>query len=151
MLDLPQISQVSANLLEHARHKGVSELELQRAIQEENVSFLNEVSDELFSYDEVFTHAREQGEELERALLEGYNIKFITKDGLKTWLKQKFGFEEGRDYREEEGQIKGLVLDKDERQMLESSLAGNWTIETVDNDENQNEQRVILHLNVWFD
>ncbi|AXF56585.1 hypothetical protein [Salicibibacter kimchii] len=150
MLDLPKISQVSAILLEHARNKGVTELELQRAIREENISLLNEISDDYYNYDELFTYAKRHAENLENALLEGYTMKFNTMDGLQ-WLQQKYGLEEGSDYRKGKEQINDLVIGGDARQTIESALADNWAIETVENEEEKDEQKIMLHLNAWFD
>ncbi|QDI91564.1 hypothetical protein EPH95_10585 [Salicibibacter halophilus] len=151
MLDIPQISQLSALLLEHVRNKGVPEMELQRAIREENIPFLNEISDDDYHYDELFTYAKRLGENLEKALLEGYTMKFNTKDGLQAWLSLKFGFEEGSDYRTEEEQIKDLVIGESERQSIESALADNWAMETVEERNEKDGQKVILHVSAWFD
>ncbi|WP_090397137.1 hypothetical protein [Natribacillus halophilus] len=69
------ISQVSAILLEHAREQGLFELQLQRAIRNEDVDFLNEASGKYFKYDELFNRAHKYGEDLERAVLQGYRMK----------------------------------------------------------------------------
>ncbi|QQK75434.1 hypothetical protein HUG15_07465 [Salicibibacter cibarius] len=150
MVNQPLISQVSAILIEHAREQGVSELQLQRAIRDEDVDFLNKVSGEHFKYDELFAHAYRYGEDLERALLQGYQMNFNTLEGLQIWLMQKFGFEEGVSYQIEKGEFKHIVVKNDILQTLESRLATNWTVVKNDEDEEQKEHDVSLQLNTWF-
>ncbi|MBB6451524.1 hypothetical protein HNR44_003537 [Geomicrobium halophilum] len=107
MANQPLISQTSASLIEHARRQGLSELELQQAFAEEDVSFLNAKSAEYFNYDELFTYAKRHNEELVRAIEQGYQMKFNTLDGLKTWLTEKFGFQEGVPTEKKQAKLKG--------------------------------------------
>ncbi|QDI92501.1 hypothetical protein EPH95_15975 [Salicibibacter halophilus] len=145
-----QISQMTAMLIEHARFQGVSELELQRAINEEDVDFLNQISGDNFHYDGLFDYAKQHGEALETAILKGYQMKFNTLTGLQTVLKNKFYFEENIDYQVENHEIIVSKMTDKEIQRLMSLIATNWRISPQGKQDGEEEQTVVVHLNTLF-
>ena len=145
-----QISQMTAMLIEHARFQGVTELELQRAINEEDVDFLNQISGDNFQYDGLFDYAKQHGEALEAAILKGYQMKFNTLKGLQTVLKNKFYFEENIDYQVENYEIIVPKMTDKEIQRLMSLTATNWRISPQGKQVGEEEQTVVVHLNTLF-
>lgn len=127
---MPQnkISQRSAILLEHARKAGLSDEALLQAIQTENLGAFASANHEHFSYDELFSYAKEHGEDLEKAVLEGYQITFNTRNGLKVWLEEAFHLHAGTDFKVGEGIMEGIKLTLDELARLRKALAVNWII-----------------------
>ncbi|WP_019423835.1 hypothetical protein [Paenibacillus sp. OSY-SE] len=122
------LSQNTAIMLERARRKGFTDEQLLNIIRTEDSSELIRINEEWFTYDDFLSYAKEHGESLEQAVLEGYRITFNTMNGLKIWLQERFGVEEGTDFSRGEGQYNGLKLSDANLDALKSTLAANWTV-----------------------
>ncbi|MBN3525412.1 hypothetical protein [Paenibacillus apiarius] len=122
------LSQNTAIMLERARRKGLTDEQLLHIIRTEDISQLLRINEEWYTYDEFLSYAKEHGESLEEAVLEGYRITFNTMNGLKIWLHERFGVEEGADFTRGEGQYSGLKLSEADLDVLRATLAANWTV-----------------------
>ncbi|MCM3338865.1 hypothetical protein M3650_09550 [Paenibacillus sp. MER TA 81-3] len=122
------LSQNTAIMLERARRKGFTDEQLLNIIRTEDSSELIRINEEWFTYDDFLSYAKEHGESLEQAVLEGYRITFNTMNGLKIWLQERFGVEEGTDFSRGERQYNGLKLSDANLDALKSTLAANWTV-----------------------
>lgn len=139
-----KISQHTAILLEHARKCGLSSEELLQAIRSGKVEAFAKAQNGHFEYDELFSYASGHGEDLEKAVLEGYRITFNTRNGLKIWLEETFGLSSETDFTVGEGFIEGVTLNAAELARLKQALAVNWTI----SEETETKDRFIVKLTV---
>ncbi|OOC58332.1 hypothetical protein [Paenibacillus ihbetae] len=128
-MQLTKISQNSAILLEHAKNSGMSSAELLDAVRSREVERFGKAQTGHFHYDELFSYAREHGEDLEKAIQEGYRITFNTRNGLKIWLEEAFGISSESDFRVGEGIIDQLQLTEEQLGRLKDALAVNWTVQ----------------------
>lgn len=143
-MPLNKISQRSAILLEHARKSGLSEEALLQAIRTEDFGVFASAHNEHFSYDELFSYAQEHGEDLEKAVLEGYQITFNTRNGLKIWLEEAFRLHAETDFSVGEGIMEGIKLSVDELARLRKALAVNWII----SEEKQTDTGFVIELSL---
>lgn len=123
-----KLSQSTAIRLEQARGKGMSEEDILKAIQAQDVSAFDAVSEEDYRYDTFFSYADEHGENLEVALRDGYRITFNTRGGLGIWLEKAFQVQPEKDFTVGEGIISGLQLKPEQAEVLAKRLASNWVI-----------------------
>ncbi|WP_106768538.1 hypothetical protein [Paenibacillus faecalis] len=127
-MSFTKISQNTAILLEHARRSGLGEEELLQAVRSSQVEAFRVAQNNRFNYAELFSYAKEHGEDLEKAVAEGYRITFNTRNGLKIWLEEAFHLNSETDFTVGEGVIEGLLLKEEELDRLKLALAVNWTI-----------------------
>ncbi|MDO7907281.1 hypothetical protein Q5741_12775 [Paenibacillus sp. JX-17] len=123
-----RLSQKTAILLERARRVGITDDELKTIITTGKLSGLKAAEQTGTSYEEFLSYAEEHGEDLLQAVVEGYRMTFNTNNGLKIWLFEKFGFEEGRHFLFSEGWIEGLQLRPESAELLRHTLAVNWQL-----------------------
>ncbi|GAC43457.1 hypothetical protein [Paenibacillus popilliae] len=123
-----RLSQNTAILLERARRKGYTDVQLLRIIRSGDVSELTQVNEAGYSYDGFLTYAAEHGESLEQAVTKGYRMTFNTMNGLRIWLEMRFGIAEGVDFIQGEGKYTGLTLSEADLDALHFALAANWII-----------------------
>lgn len=71
--------------------------------------------------------------DLEAVLNDGYQVKFVTENGLKNLIKMKYGKEDGLDYLYDNNQVTGLQLDEDAQQDLKNMLSQNWVFKAEEN------------------
>ncbi|MFC7678060.1 hypothetical protein [Paenibacillus sp. GCM10028914] len=134
-----KISQRSAILIEHARKSGVQENELLHAIRSGETEAFKTAQSSNFDYSEFYSYAKEHGEDLEKAVLEGYRITFNTRNGLKVWLEEAFHLNSESDFIVGEGIIENLPVQEEQLEKLKRTLAVNWTIaETTPNGQGYN-------------
>ncbi|WP_017547698.1 hypothetical protein [Salinicoccus carnicancri] len=62
-------------------------------------------------------------------LEEGYQVKFLTINGLTNLIRMKYGKKEDEDYRLEGFKVSGLELDDKEADELGNLLSTNWEID----------------------
>ncbi|PAD73714.1 MULTISPECIES: hypothetical protein [Paenibacillus] len=128
-MSLVKISQRTAILLEHARKSGLTSDELLEAVRSEDLAQLAAAEAEHFHYDEWIPYAKEHGEDLEKAITDGYQITFNTRNGLKMWLEESFGISSETDFTVGEGVIEGLHLQENQLTRLKTALAVNWLLD----------------------
>jgi hypothetical protein len=123
-----KISQNTAIMIERARRFGVTNEVLLQVVATGDLTPLKVAEAEYYSYDEFLSYAEENGEPLEEAIRNGYQITFNTNNGLKVWLFEKFGVEAGRDFTPSEGRVDELTLSSDHIEALKQALAANWVV-----------------------
>lgn len=123
-----KLSQYTAILLENARSSGLTNEVITEAVQAENPLLLKAAERAHYTYDSFLSYAKEHGEDLEKAINEGYRITFNTNNGLKNWIVAAFQLEPGKDFILGEGRIEGLVLSESQVEKLKRALAFNWEI-----------------------
>lgn len=128
-MQLTKISQNTAILLEHARKSGLTSSELLEAVRSGENERFQIAQNGHFHYGELFAYSGEHGEDLEKAVIEGYKITFNTRNGLKIWLEETFHLSSESDFRVGEGIIEGLKLKKEQLARLKEAMAVNWTLQ----------------------
>ncbi|MBU5350212.1 hypothetical protein [Paenibacillus lautus] len=128
-MQLTKISQNTAILLEHARKSGLTTSELLEAVRSGEVERFQVANNGHFHYEELFSYANEHGEDLEKAVSDGYKITFNTRNGLKIWLEEAFHISSESDFSVGEGIIEGLKLQEEQVARLREALAVNWTLQ----------------------
>lgn len=128
MTDQVKLSQYSAILLENARRYGVTDEDVLAAIRTGDLVAFSQAEREHYTYQTFLSYAKEHGEELERAVQEGYRITFNTNNGLKNWIAITFDLKPGIDFNAAEGLVDGLILTGEQAEKLRKSLASNWHV-----------------------
>lgn len=121
-----KLSQWDAIVLESVRSLGLTDEEiLHRTAQGDLPASRDEA---IPSFEPLLTLQAEQPEAFERAVTEGYRIKYNTLGGINTWIRIVFGRE--AEVERSEG-IEGVAseLTPDERDRLKPVLSIGWTIE----------------------
>jgi len=129
-----KISLMDAYLIETLRSNGMSNEEIVSEVAAGNVESLQKFHDR-FDFNELFTLANKDLEKFKRILDRGYQIKFVTFNGLKNLLQIRFGKEQERDYVLQEKGIKKLVLDQEQLKSVKQMLSKNWILEEMEKSE----------------
>lgn len=114
-------------MVESLRSKGVSNEEIVTLVEQGNAGRLKEIEPR-FDYDELVKAARKDLAAFRSALFDGYEVKFVTFNGLKNLLRMRFGKKEERDYVLTETGIRNLRLTSSELEQLSDMLSSNWVI-----------------------
>ena len=122
-----KLSLMEAYMVESLRSKGMSNEEIITLVEQENAERLKELEPR-FDYSELVKAAREDLATFRSALFDGYEVKFVTFNGLKNLLRMRFGKEEERDYSLMETGIRGLRLSPQDLQQLNKMLSSNWLV-----------------------
>jgi len=131
MSDKARLSQNTAIMLERARRFGVKDADILTAQAAGDINVFKPAVAEHYEYDDFFTYATEHGEPLDVAIREGYRMTFNTNNGLKLWLKERFGVEAGRDFESIDGRIIGLTLPATDVESLQQIVAANWVVQMI--------------------
>lgn len=127
-----KLSQHTAILLERARQAGISDAILLECANSGDIKPLESAQAEHYNYNEFISYSSSHGEQLERAIQDGYQITFNTFNGLQVWLEQRFGIKRGVDFVATEGRIQGLKLASEDAHVLKDRLANNWVMHIIE-------------------
>ena len=108
---------------------GANYLQSLEAVRSGEVERFQVANNGHFHYEELFSYAKEHGEDLEKAVTEGYKMTFNTRNGLKIWLEEAFHISSESDFSVGEGIIEGLKLQEEQVARLKEALAVNWTLQ----------------------
>lgn len=123
----PKLSLMEAYMVESLRGKGVSNEEIITLVEQKDADRLKEMEPR-FDYGELVEAAHKDLEAFRSALFDGYEVKFVTFNGLKNLLRMRFGKEEARDYTVSETGIQGLRFELHELDQLNDLLSSNWRV-----------------------
>ncbi|MGZ9585419.1 hypothetical protein [Paenibacillus marinisediminis] len=151
MMTRVRLSQNSSVYLEHARRLGHSDKQLLEWIEHNDMTTLQEADDEYFHYADWVSYAQEHGEDLKKAVQEGYQMTFNTVYGLKRWLKERFSFTDGEDYTSDEGRMDGMLLSDPDITLLKQTVASNWVVVENAAEGGSDKQAVSLVMRAIFD
>ncbi|MGE5703873.1 MAG: hypothetical protein ACM32O_15210 [Clostridia bacterium] len=134
-MSVVKLSQNDALMIEVLRKNGVSNEALLEALKRGDVSAFEEIEKGHFDYARLLDLARDRWADLEQAITEAYRITFNTKNGLKYLISVKFGLIADEDYVVEEEAFHGLKLSEADADWLQSTLAVNWRVVEVANEQ----------------
>ncbi|WP_152657842.1 hypothetical protein [Oceanobacillus sp. CFH 90083] len=124
----PKISQMEAYIIETLRTNGITNEEIIHDVKVKDVSKWKQIH-EKFDFEQLITLAEKDFESFEKAINEGYAVKFVTVGGLERLLRLKFQKEPGKAYQKLETGAKELDLDEVSLQELKQMLSINWKVE----------------------
>ncbi|WP_341346430.1 hypothetical protein [Paenibacillus sp. FSL H3-0469] len=120
-----KLSQWDALLLESLRALSGSDEELLRRVSEGDLPA--DESKYEFDYGQLSTLADEQPELFRQAVTEGYQIKYNTIRGIRSWIEVAFGIEPKLELEEGCEAVEALLSESQKRQ-LEGVLSFGWHI-----------------------
>ncbi|MFD1849797.1 hypothetical protein [Oceanobacillus bengalensis] len=127
-MEVNKISLMDAYLIETLRTNGVSNQEILAQVETGDVKAWQEFN-EKFDYTALLELAKQDAVAFRSIISDGYNIKFVTFNGLKNLLKFRFGKEKEKDYQLTETGIHQLTLNEQQLATLKQMLSRNWMIE----------------------
>ena len=123
-----KISLMEAYLIETLRNHGVSNDEIVSKLKTGHVEAWQEFH-ERFDFKELLPLATKDIDQFKEMLDQGYQVKFVTFNGLKNLLRMCFGKEQDKDYELLEKGIHNLILERGQLETVKQMLSGNWVLE----------------------
>lgn len=118
--------------LEIARAGGLSGEALIDAIHRKETDTLKALGPERLPWDILIEYGEQNKDELEQAILDGYEFKFLTVRGLIHYLLYRFGLKEQEDYEASEGALEGLRLSRSSIAVLQATIPAFWQISEIE-------------------
>lgn len=124
-MDIQKISLMEAYIIETLRNNGVTNDEMLRMDETSIASWSNTHE----SFDFTLLKSLAEDPSMFMSILDkGYQIKFLTFNGLVNLIRLKFGKEVNRDFKKEEQGIINLHVDETQRATIQQMLSSNWII-----------------------
>lgn len=137
-----KISLMDAYLIETLRKNGISNEEILAKLKTGNVESWQKFHEQ-FDFNDLLMLANKDIDQFQKILDQGYQVKFITFNGLKNLLRMRFSKVPDRDYELTEKGIKNLHLNQKQLASLKQMLSGNWVLEEA---KSANEGAVSIEL-----
>lgn len=139
-----KISQHLALMVESLRAKGVDGYRLLELAAEGNPERLAQAGQGSFDSGEWAGFAATDPELLRQAVLDGYEIKFNTINGIRSLLRIKYGMEAERVSVVEHDYIRGIALRTGELAWLRSVLSGAWSVRVLHTQGGVHEAQIVF-------
>ncbi|GAB3056986.1 hypothetical protein ACFOU0_02950 [Salinicoccus sesuvii] len=127
---MQSITLADAYTIESLRSKNYTNADIIETVKEGSTADFKSVNKNM---DYSVLDALHTSGDLETVLNDGYQVKFITENGLKNLIKMKYGKEDGLDYLYDNNQVTGLQLDEEAQQDLKNMLSQNWVFKAEEN------------------
>lgn len=139
-----KISLATAYMIETLRSNSVSNQVLLEQVEKKDVSVWEGIHSP-FDFNELVKLADEDNDFFRSIIEDGYQVKFVTINGLQRLLELKFGKLPDRDFTLNENGIDHLQMNEEQLLLLKQILSNNWLVsETLS--ENENEWTVKVEL-----
>lgn len=122
-----KISLPTAYMIETLRSNSVSNQELLEQIEKKDVSVWADIHSP-FDFNALVTLADEDKDFFRSVIEDGYQVKFVTINGLQRLLELKFGKLPDRDFTLNENGIDHLQMDEEQLLLLKQILSNNWIV-----------------------
>ncbi|MCG5102209.1 hypothetical protein [Oceanobacillus alkalisoli] len=139
----PRISLMEAYLIETLRRNDVTNEDIMAQIESGDITAWSK-SFPKFDFTQLVKLANKDLEQFKKVLSEGYEVKFVTFNGLKNLLRLRFGIEEEKDYELNEKGIHQLVLEPKQLTSVKQMLSKNWKVEEIE----QQGDKVIVNIDL---
>jgi hypothetical protein len=130
-MSVVKISQHDALMIESIRAQGTSDRALLELVRSGNLADLQDSGNGDFDYRELLTFANADLASFEAAILDGYEIKFNTINGIRYLLRVKFGKEVERLTRDEGDYLADVELRTEDLNKLREIVSKYWSITEV--------------------
>lgn len=137
-----KISLMDAYLIETLRSNGITNEEIVSAVKVDHVEPWQELHKQ-FDFEELLKLAHNDIEQFQEILERGYQVKFVTFNGLRNLLRMRFDKEQDKDYELMEKGIRNLVLNHEQFVRVKQMISENWVLKE---EENQNVFVVSIEL-----
>lgn len=118
----------NAIMIERLRSAGVENDRLIIALKEEDYDFLNQFGNGFPDWETLVKLYKNNEDNFNKIVNDGYQIKFLTKGSLMTLLRYKFGIEVEKDYEDMGAAIQGIQLSDEAINQIKHTLAANWKL-----------------------
>lgn len=122
-----KISLMDAYLIETLRNNGLSNEEIVSKLKTGDVESWQEFHEQ-FDFNELLPLANQDIDQFKEMLDHGYQVKFVTFNGLKNLLHMRFDKVQDKDYDVMEKGINNLALNQEQLVSVKQMLSGNWVI-----------------------
>ena len=123
------ITLMDAYAIENLRSYGYTNEEILSKVRAKDIDEFKKVKENL---DFTLLIDMEESVGLRTLLEDGYQVKFLTFNGLKNLIKLKFGKLAEEDYQVDEFTLSGLKLDEGQASELKKALSPNWQMSEED-------------------
>ncbi|WP_255433352.1 hypothetical protein [Brevibacillus sp. LEMMJ03] len=123
-----KLSQWEAISLEVLRAHGTEDQEIIDRFKSGDIRPFQQIEDGRFDFAHLLDLSQSQWDLFERAVRDGYQIKFSTFNGIKTLLSLKFQQQAERDYAVHEDYLERVRLKRADVEWLRSTISPNWQI-----------------------
>ncbi len=127
-------------MIETLRSYGISNQEILAQVKQKDVHSWKNINSDI-DFNELLKLADLNLDDFQSILLRGYQVKFVTFNGMKNLIKLRFGKVPDIDYELVENGIKNLSLQEEQLHILKQMLSPNWKIE-----ENYDTINILLSL-----
>jgi len=134
-MEVNSISLMEAYLIETVRASGVSSEELEKCITKKDITSWSKLHPN-FDFQTLIELHEKDANRFHSILFDGYEVKFITINGLKNLLKLKFDINEEMYELTEQG-IAKLIVDKDTLASIKQIMSSNWKVQEKASDGNK--------------
>lgn len=140
-MTLQKINLMDAIMIETVRSNGISNEELIGKALNKEVDDLESLSTD-FDFERLVELA--ENEEIFKSIIhDGYQVSFVTRNGLKNLLKLKFQITEG-DYEQIENGYLNLEIHEDTLDSIRELISANWKIREIE----RNDSKVKVNITV---
>jgi hypothetical protein len=115
-------------MFEMIRNAGLSNEEIISLIEKGDSKLLKKFGDETLDWQTLIEYYQKNKLKCQQALIDGYEITFLTKGALKSLLKIKYNLCEGKDFLDAGDYLDEVKLSDLDLQSLKFILSKNWTI-----------------------
>jgi hypothetical protein len=115
-------------MFEMIRNAGLSNEEIISLIEKGDSKLLKKFGDETLDWQTLIEYYQKNKLKCQQALIDGYEITFLTKGALKSLLKIKYNLCEGKDFLDAGDYLDKVKLSDLDLQSLKFILSKNWTI-----------------------
>lgn len=119
------INLMDAYVIEMLRSHGVSNETILEETKNKNTETFQSVKENM---DFTTLELLEASGNLESILKDGYQVTFLTSNGLKNLIRMKYGKKADEDFTFNDFVVRGLEISDDETKELEALLSQNWNL-----------------------
>ena len=141
-MKISKISMMDAYMIEALRSNGVSNEEILNHLAKKDLSSWDNIRPK-FDFNELLKLYEQDKSVFKSILVEGYTVKFLTMNGLKSLLMMKFNNIAEQDYQVSDTGIEHLEIETQNFLALEQILSINWIIHEHVDTSNTSSTKII--------
>ncbi|WP_342432796.1 hypothetical protein [Neobacillus sp. FSL H8-0543] len=128
MMEKVKLALNYALMLEMMKAKGLDNATIIALLNEADEEVLESIDEGIPTWKTLIDYYRINKDKCQRAIIEGYEITFLTKGALKSLLRIKFGMKEGVDFIDTGEFLDQVNITDENLEALHGVISKNWTI-----------------------